>query len=313
MLDDALPPDLSAQDWVFPAQCPVCAAPASHSTPFERAESEMGLLQYAVCGECGLVYQAPHPSTSYLRSYYQGGYHLHMHGQSDPSAKTEWAESKRAEALVAFARPYLSSVRNHLDVGSSLGKLLAGFKDVFACQSHGVEPAVVFRQNARALGVDVVGSLADLDPGLARSYDLVSLSHVLEHMTDPLGTLRLFHQEWMSEGSHLLVEVPNLYGHPSLEFAHLFAFTKASLVEVLRQAEFFPLAIEIHGHPHSRRLPFYVRALARREANTKARPVERPSVTLIRLKRRLGMLGLRAAWAVSSRLLGRARLSPWET
>ncbi len=182
----------------------------------------MGPLQYAVCGECGLVYQAPHPSRSYLRSYYQGGYHLHMHGQSDPSAKTEWAESKRAESLVAFARPYLSSVRNHLDVGSSLGKLLAGFKDVFACQSHGVEPAVVFRQNARALGVDVVGSLADLDPGQAHSYDLVSLSHVLEHMTDPVGTLRLFHQEWMSEdgasvgGSAQPLRSPLLGVRPSL-------------------------------------------------------------------------------------------------
>lgn len=310
-MTDSLSPELLAEDWVFREQCPLCTAPASRSVSFEEADSEVGRLAYVICRACGFVYQAPYPSRSWLRSYYQGGYHLHVHGQQDPGTKTEWVETRRAESLLEFTQPHLSSVRNHLDIGSSLGKLLAAFQEVFGCQSHGVEPAEVYRQNARALGVDVVGRLDALDDGLRRGFDLVSISHVLEHLTQPVDILHRLRQEWMTEGAHLLVEVPNLFGHPSLEFAHLSAFTATTLIHALRRAGFAPIAVETHGQPHSRRLPFYVRMLARCEAESLQPPIARPSISMIRLKRRLGMLRLKAVWALSSRLLGQKRLAPW--
>lgn len=310
-MTDCLPPEPQARDWVFLDRCPVCGAPSTQSVPFEHAESEVGRLSYLICRSCGQVYQSPYPSRSFLRSYYQGGYHLHMHGQHDPGAKTEWVETHRAAALLSFSRRYLEDVKNHLDVGSSLGKLLTAFRDAFGCESHGVEPASVYRQRSQARGVDVVGRLSDVDESLSNSFDLVSLSHVLEHMVDPISVLQRLRSEWMASDAHLLIEVPNLFSHSSMEFAHLFAFTRSTLVNALQCAGFAPVAVEVHGQPHSRRLPFYVRALAKPASGPAPCPAKQPSVPLIRLGRWLGMFRLRATWAVSSRMLGRDRLTPW--
>jgi hypothetical protein len=307
----ALHPDLQPAEWVVAEECPLCEAPASAHAFFEGVVSEMERLSYRICRHCGFVFQSPHPSRDWLRGYYRAGYHLHMHGQHDPSPKTAWVESRRAEHLLDFAAPYLDDVQMHLDIGSSLGALLNTFHSAFGCQSYGVEPAEVFRRSAKSEGIQVLGSLSDLDRGLANTFDLVSLSHVLEHMADPLGTLRRINHEWMAEHSHLLVEVPNLFGHRSLEFSHLFAFTRNSLEQILTRAGFKPLSVTVHGRPHSRRLPFYISALARRVSEPMTYSAPHPSIAWIRMRRRLGMLRLRATWAVTSRLLGRSRLTPW--
>jgi len=310
-MSDAIVPDLQAEDWIVRESCPLCKAVQSDSVPFETVGSEIGELTYVICRRCGFVFQSPHPSRAWLTEYYRAGYHLHMHGRKTPGNKTEWVEIRRAEALLAFGRRHLTLVSHHLDVGSSLGCLLQAFREGFGCVSHGVEPAEVYRRTARELGVDVVRSLADIDPSLEHHFDLVSLSHVLEHMTDPLGTLRRLHHDWMASESHLLVEVPNLYGHPSLELAHLTAFTPDTLVLALRRAGFIPVAVDVHGQPHSRRLPWYIRALARRNPAEIPHPDPNPSLTWIRWRRRMGMFMLNAVWAASSRLLGHRRLTPW--
>jgi hypothetical protein len=214
--------------------------------------------------------------------------------------------------MLAFIRPHIKHVRRHLDVGSSLGKLMGAFRSAYGCASYGVEPAEIYRWKARDQGLNVVGSLADLDAERSHGFDLVSLSHVLEHMTDPVGTLRRIHCDWMARESYLLVEVPNLFGHPSLEFAHLSAFTRDTLLHVLEGSGFAPVAVAAHGQPHSRRLPFYLLALAKRVKGTSTRKRPWPGLGWIRLRRWAGMLRLKIVWAGSSLLLGRAGLTPWK-
>ena len=44
---------------------------------------------------------------------------------------------------------------------------------------------------------------------LPRRYDHIVLSHVLEHLDDPVGLLRRIHREWLAEGGRLFLVCPN--------------------------------------------------------------------------------------------------------
>lgn len=44
---------------------------------------------------------------------------------------------------------------------------------------------------------------------LPKRYDNILLTHVLEHLDDPVGVLRRVNEEWLSEGGRLFLVCPN--------------------------------------------------------------------------------------------------------
>jgi SAM-dependent methyltransferase len=103
----------------------------------------------------------------------------------------------------------------------------------------------------RRCGVDVVHGSIDDARFPDASFDVVHMSHVLEHLADPLGNLRTIGR-LLRPGGCLIVEVPNefdnLYTWVRLRSAtahaydvpstHLWFFTPASLARVIRSAGF---------------------------------------------------------------------------
>jgi len=306
-----LPKDLGARDWIMPDGCMLCSSPATRQPVFRRVRAEPESLVYRVCRRCGMVFQAPRPSRAWLRRYYRGEYHLHMHGRQTPGDRTSWVEEKRAEQLLAFTQRHVQQVRRHLDIGSSTGRLLAAIQSAYGSDGHGVEPAAGYRQTALPEGAPVVSRLEGLDEGLRNSFDLISLSHVLEHLTDPMRTLRQLGKEWLADGGHLLIEVPNLYAHPSFELAHLSAFTRDTLQRMLKGTGFHVVDLRQHGRPYSRRLPFYILALAEKGPVAPPSSGPPPNHALIRARRWLGIRRTRLVWAVFSRLRSRSSMAPW--
>jgi hypothetical protein len=67
----------------------------------------------------------------------------------------------------------------------------------------------------------------------------------------------------MAPHGHLLIEVPNLFGHRSVELAHLAIYSARTLRQTLEQAGFRTLKMRTHGKPRSPILRLYVTALAR--------------------------------------------------
>lgn len=51
------------------------------------------------------------------------------------------------------------------------------------------------------------GTLEDVV--LPRRYDHIVLTHVLEHLADPVGVLRRIHKEWLSDNGRLFLVCPN--------------------------------------------------------------------------------------------------------
>lgn len=107
-------------------------------------------------------------------------------------------------------------------------------------------------QGLRAL----VGTLphADLEPG---SFDLVTMRHSLEHVHDPLGTLREA-RRLLAPGGRLFVSVPNIDSLPFRWFRHAWVgldlprhlthFAPWTLQQMLRRAGFRPGPVRTLRH-----------------------------------------------------------------
>ncbi len=91
------------------------------------------------------------------------------------------------------------------------------------------------------------------------------MMHVLEHLEDPLGTLKEIRTHLLEDRGFLLVEVPNFYAYDSYELAHLSCFTEHTLSEMLKQAGYKIMHMRKHGYPRSETLDLYLTVLARPE------------------------------------------------
>jgi SAM-dependent methyltransferase len=170
---------------------------------------------------------------------------------------TSLEPSTRLGILAAFLLPVqratLDRQYRHLPNRPERGRVLdIGFGDAG------------FLENARAAGWAVVGT--DLDPAVVRSarargfdarlgtvdeahgpFDVITMSHVIEHLHDPVGVLHSCY-ELLSPGGMLWLETPNIDAVGRRKFRrhwrglepprHLVLFNRASLKQALRDAGF---------------------------------------------------------------------------
>ncbi|MEJ7825442.1 MAG: class I SAM-dependent methyltransferase [Solirubrobacteraceae bacterium] len=129
-----------------------------------------------------------------------------------------------------------------LDFGAGEGHLVRALRDA-GIDAHGVEPSPAARANAaREQGVELVASVGDL---ATRQFDAVTMLHSLEHVEDPLATLREL-RELLRPGASLYIEVPHagsadmLIGRSRRAIldlpVHLHHFTPRTLTHVVEQA-----------------------------------------------------------------------------
>jgi 2-polyprenyl-3-methyl-5-hydroxy-6-metoxy-1,4-benzoquinol methylase len=143
-----------------------------------------------------------------------------------------------------------------LEIGSSLGFLLAEFKkdgwDVL-----GLEPnAFCCRYTKETHGIEAVNGILEEAALAEGSLDVVLLNHVIEHMDNPLSTLREINRVLKPNG-HLVVETPRydtlmfkLLGRRerSLNCAgHIYFFTTQTLQNLCRAAGFRLVELDYVG------------------------------------------------------------------
>ena len=87
-------------------------------------------------------------------------------------------------------------------------------------------------------GLTVYASLEELEKAGEKHFDLISMSHVLEHLPDPVGYLVHLRETLLDPQGWLLLEVPNLYAHDSFEVAHLVSYSAHTLLQTLEKAGF---------------------------------------------------------------------------
>jgi len=133
-----------------------------------------------------------------------------------------------------------------LDVGCGRGDLARAFgRLTWDVRGLDLSPQAV--AVARSAGVDAAVGTIEEAPWPAGSFDLVVMSHVLEHVADPGATLSAAHR-LLRPGGTLIVAVPNFASWQRRVFGsrwahldaprHLHHFTPCALGLVARRAGF---------------------------------------------------------------------------
>ncbi len=280
----------TAMDLIELEACPICGSQVS--SPFESLQDGGRVVTYLLCDNCAAVYQSPRMTEEALDSYYEREYVAQHQRASGVTEKELRIQAGRARNLVRLLQSQMGAVDRHLDIGCSTGSLMTAVIEAYGCAAVGVEPAEIYRSYCLARGLRVVPDLADLD---GDRFDLITMAHVLEHFADPVQYLRELRERWLTSDGALLIEVPNLFGHKSLELPHLFCFSASTLRYVLERAGYEVAQIERHGAPRSQLIALYLTAIARPGRDGGTDPARKPNSKTVRIRRKSGRMWHRLA------------------
>ena len=223
-------------------------------------------VRYYLCQTCGFVFQNPGESAAADPAFYAETYRQLYQSTEEPTAKDLRQQRLRAEYQLNLMQNHgVCRLWRALDIGASSGTLMQTIHEAYGPEMIGVEPGNAYRKLAEAKGFKLYSSLEQLQANETEKFDLVTIMHVLEHLEDPLGTLRQIRTNLLEDSGFLLVEVPNFYAHESYELAHLSCFTEHTLAEMLKQAGYKSMHTRKHGYPRSETLDLYLTVLARPE------------------------------------------------
>jgi 2-polyprenyl-3-methyl-5-hydroxy-6-metoxy-1,4-benzoquinol methylase len=274
-----------ARDLEQVGQCPVCASverrlrhAALTDLVYRRAPGRWQLFQ---CARCDAAYLDPRPTAATIGRAYaeffthppamvddpspsfskrlkralRNGYingRLHTHFKpatrlgsmvipAFPGKKREIDFSLRS--LPPLAGP---ASRKLLDVGSGNGDFLKTASDI-GWDALGVESDAIAASQAQSRGLRATSGRFEETELPERAFDVITLSHVIEHVHDPVGMLRKA-LRLLKPGGQIWIATPNLDGAGHARFGaswigldsprHLVLFNRASLMDALARAGF---------------------------------------------------------------------------
>jgi SAM-dependent methyltransferase len=222
------------------APCPLCGA-ADQRPRFAVDGCKSAVVE---CRTCGLARLDPLPDDDEIAGFYPDAYY------GDPGVKfrapVEWLVRAVGSRHIRFLARGVPKGGRILDVGCGRGVLLADLA------GHGYEVHGMERSPAAARGADPRAQIR-IAPNLAAAkylpefFDAVLLWHVLEHLREPVATVREIHRI-LRPGGKLVVAVPNFsslqagwagpaWFHLDLP-RHVFHFPLRALRRLLEQSGF---------------------------------------------------------------------------
>jgi SAM-dependent methyltransferase len=161
------------------------------------------------CRRCGFLYLSPRPDEFEIDRYYPddyGPYSLTM-GDGDPtSLQSQFQYDLRRRCDVVLRH---KSGGHLLDVGCGVGDFLAAMRSYPGWHVRGLEPSAVAAERARRKhGVIVDDAYLEQAPYEPASFDVITMWEVLEHVRQPLDTLRNIHR-LLRSGGVVVLSVPD--------------------------------------------------------------------------------------------------------
>lgn len=238
-------------------KCNLCGADDTEFLFYARNRNSRAkeIFNLVKCKICCLTYLNPRPDKDEIGVYYPPWYHSRANDKIPDIKKTKiwgipWREAmqKKAEPVIRYKK-----AGKILDIGCGDGSLLKFMKDT-GWQTYGVEPNEISSRYARdVLGLNVFSGRLE-DAGYSEeSFDVITLFHVLEHIHEPVQTLKRIYR-LLKRGGLLFIEVPNFNSFEAKIFKdkwvgisaplHLYHFTPGTLKAILKNCGFSPVVQE---------------------------------------------------------------------
>lgn len=225
------------KDYIF-NNCELCGS-CNHKIIFKNDRYGIN-INTVYCLSCGFLFSNPRMSNSSLKKFYKSDVYRLLYEEYGLENNNEilhkevlrelksYSPKKPTEPIFNqyhhqlyfnFINYYISDYKTVLDIGTGKGKKLLDFKFINK-ETFGIEPSEIYVRAMLDYGLKVKkGFLDDID----KKFDLVILSHVLEHLTDLNNVLKKIN---LITNKYLFIEVP---GHikklQSIQNAHNFYFS----------------------------------------------------------------------------------------
>lgn len=238
--------------------CNLCGS--TQFTPLVIGEPVEKTGTNVICQTCGLICHSPVMTAQQMKDFYAREY-------SGEYSASEAISRELAQTRIAQLQKYLDlkDASPALEIGCAQGEFLAELNKL-GVDATGVEPSeAMVALGKKSYDVEILNGIYDDLPEKEDHYGLINLFHVLEHVADPLATLKRIRREIRDDGT-LFLEVPTL-GDCQLAIIfktiHPTTFVRSTLEAMLTIAGFEPLMVDEKG--------YHLRVVAR--------PVEPEAVT----------------------------------
>ncbi len=226
--------------------CKLC-----HNGEYELFK-EIGGYKLVKCRSCGLVYLNPRPSQKEIKKIYANKYVLYEKKADIQNKQIEEEINKRRRRCEKILGVLKKKAGRVLDIGCGRGFFIACMKR-YGWEVAGIdisESACDFAM--KYLGLNIHRGIVE-DMAFKEDFDLITMSHLFEHLPDPVNTLKKISQ-LMSKDGMLVVAGPNFgsfdrwwhgvswegYKMPS----HLYYLTPQTYCAFLEKAGFRVVKIE---------------------------------------------------------------------
>ncbi len=245
------------------------------------------LFRVVQCNCCGLIYLNPRPDISELSVIYPPNYYSYnqkkLRDEASPNSILHKLRYKGFQAKISKSLS-LCNLKDRtcaiLDVGCGDGHTLDLYAREAGVETYGVDFNLAALNLARENGHTVYsGSFEEADMPIDY-FDLVTATHVIEHVSDPRQFLRKTHSVLRTDGI-LWLETPNIGSCDAHWFRqkhwgayhfprHWFFFSRDTLIKLATDVGFEPIFIDfapnaifwfwtIHSillekYPHSRKI-----------------------------------------------------------
>jgi len=208
-----------------------------------------GRFRMVRCPQCGLIFLNPRPGPEEIGEYYPDDYEPYLRSvHASGSALQDLIQRVRLRSRVRVVTQLVQNGRL-LDVGCGSGGFLREMRRL-GWEVQGVEINAKMAQFVRTqLELDVLEGTLESASFPGDSFDIVTMWDTLEHVHDPLSTLKEAHRI-LRPGGYLICSVPNaasldagLFGRYwiGLDFPrHLYVFSPSTLAELMLKAGLLP-------------------------------------------------------------------------
>ncbi|NJB68940.1 2-polyprenyl-3-methyl-5-hydroxy-6-metoxy-1,4-benzoquinol methylase [Desulfobaculum xiamenense] len=200
------------------------------------------------CNTCGVARTSPRPTPEAMPLFYPDDYSPYEGTRMDDTAiarkMAPWRRALRSVFRFDTQAVPPCQPGRLLDVGCASGAYIQ-FMAAQGWDVAGIEPSPSASAHARSQGLNVHTGTPQDAPAPDTPYDLVTAWMVVEHLFDPVGTLRLLHG-WTRPGGWLAISVPDIsalefkiFGetwYPLQDPTHLLHFTPESIARLLAAA-----------------------------------------------------------------------------
>jgi len=225
--------------------CLLCTS--SSSSRITAKNSVFGeTFKIALCDECELYYFAKQPSKEFLDNFYTKKYFSQLEKKKVISLLKSRFAKMRASSQYIHIQNHMGTVegKSILEIGSADGTFLSLFKKN-GWNIKGLELSDYMIKRAREKYNIVLEKthILDVNPEVS-SFNVIALSHVLEHMPDPITTLTHC-KKLLSPAGLIFIELPYspLPGETIpeklseyLDTTHLFNFRPKSMTKLITKS-----------------------------------------------------------------------------